>query len=74
MPQDTNPELRHLALMAQPINSIDITGVEAFARLEKVVAKRGGMIHVVGMKLPGGAAPQTRRPAQRQSAPAAVPH
>ena len=49
---DANPELRHLALMAQPINSIDITGVEAFARLEKVVAKRGGMIHVVGMKLP----------------------
>ena len=49
---NANPELRHLALMAQPINSIDITGVEAFARLEKVVAKRGGMIHVVGMKLP----------------------
>ena len=49
---NANPELRHLALMAQPINSIDITGVEAFARLEKFVAKRGGMIHVVGMKLP----------------------
>ena len=46
------PQVRHLALIAQPINRIDITGVEAFMRLEKLVAKRDGMLHIVGMKLP----------------------
>ena len=36
----------------ESINSIDITGVETFARLERMVAKRGGTLHVVGLKLP----------------------
>jgi SulP family sulfate permease len=43
---------RQLALLAQPMNQIDITGVEAFVRLERMAAKRGGMLHIVGMKLP----------------------
>ncbi|MEG0558148.1 MAG: SulP family inorganic anion transporter [Comamonas sp.] len=47
-----NPEAQHLALLAQSINNIDITGVETFARLQLLVAKRGGILHVVGLKLP----------------------
>jgi SulP family sulfate permease len=43
---------RHLALLTQPINSIDVSGVETFARLERLVARRGGTLHVVGLKLP----------------------
>jgi SulP family sulfate permease len=45
-------EARHLALLTQPINNIDVTGVETFARLERLVAQRGGTLHVVGLKLP----------------------
>ena len=41
-----------LASPRRAINSIDITGVETFARLERMVAKRGGTLHVVGLKLP----------------------
>lgn len=47
-----NPEAQHLALLTQSINTIDITGVETFARLLLLVAKRGGVLHVVGLKLP----------------------
>lgn len=47
-----NPEAKHLALLAQSINNIDITGVETFARLQLLVAKRGGILHVVGLKQP----------------------
>lgn len=46
------PQARDLALLMQSINSIDITGVETFARLERLVALRGGLLHVVGLKLP----------------------
>ena len=46
------PQAKDLALLMQPINSIDITGVETFARLERMVARRGGKLHVVGLKLP----------------------
>ena len=46
------PQAKDLALLMQSINSIDITGVETFARLERMVARRGGKLHVVGLKLP----------------------
>ena len=46
------PQAKDLALLMQSINSIDITGVETFARLERLVALRGGLLHVVGLKLP----------------------
>lgn len=45
-------DAKHLALLTQPINNIDVTGVETFARLERLVAQRGGTLHVVGLKLP----------------------
>ncbi len=47
-----HPEYTQLALLAQPMNLIDITGIEAFARLERLAAKRGGLLHIVGMKMP----------------------
>lgn len=47
-----SPQTQDLALLMQSINSIDITGVEIFARLERLVALRGGLLHVVGLKLP----------------------
>ncbi|WP_027016471.1 SulP family inorganic anion transporter [Comamonas composti] len=47
-----HPQTRHLCLLAQPINRIDITGVEAFVRLHTLAAQRRGQLHVVGMKLP----------------------
>ena len=47
-----HPQFKQLALLAQPMNQIDITGVEAFARLERMAAQRGGLLHIVGMKLP----------------------
>jgi len=46
------PETHHLCLLAQPINRIDVTGVETFVRLQLLVAKRSGVLHVVGLKLP----------------------
>ena len=46
------PQLRHLCLFAQPINRIDVTGVEAFVRLLLLMQSRGGMLHVSGLKLP----------------------
>ena len=46
------PQAKDLALLMQSINNIDITGVETFARLERMVARRGGHLHVIGLKLP----------------------
>ena len=47
-----NPGCTDMALLMESINSIDVTGVETFARLERMVALRGGTLHVVGLKLP----------------------
>ena len=47
-----NPQSKDLALLMQSINNIDITGVEIFARIERLVLLRGGHLHVVGLKLP----------------------
>jgi len=48
----SRPGVRHLCLFAQPINRIDVTGVEAFVRLQLLMQSRGGLFHVSGLKLP----------------------
>lgn len=47
-----HPEVLHLCLMAQPINRIDVTGVETFAQLLATLRSRGGTLHLSGLKLP----------------------
>ena len=47
-----HPDVRHLCLFAQPINRIDITGVEVFVRLRSLLRARAGTLHVSGLKLP----------------------
>ncbi len=46
------PGLRELCLFAQPVNRIDVTGVEAFMRLRALMQGRGGALLVAGLKLP----------------------
>ena len=48
----TRPEVTQLWLLAQPINRIDVTGVETFAQLLAMMQSRGGMLHLSGLKLP----------------------
>jgi SulP family sulfate permease len=45
-------DVRHVCLFAQPINRIDVTGVEAFAQISKQLASRGITLHISGIKLP----------------------
>ena len=47
-----HPEVTQLCLLAQPINRIDVTGVETFAQLLALMRSRGGTLHVSGLKLP----------------------
>ena len=47
-----HPEVVHLCLLAQPINRIDVTGVETFAQLLAQMELRGGTLHLSGLKLP----------------------
>lgn len=47
-----HPDVRHLCLFALPINRVDVTGVETFARLKLLMQGRGGLLHVSGLKLP----------------------
>lgn len=47
-----HPDVQHLCLMAQPINRIDVTGVETFAHLLALMRARGGTLHLSGLKLP----------------------
>ena len=49
---DQRPEVQHLFIDAQPINRIDVTGVEAFTRLRLSLQKRGICLHIAGLKLP----------------------
>ena len=44
--------LQALYLDAQPINRIDVTGVESFLRLRQSLQKRGIDLHIGGLKLP----------------------
>ena len=47
-----NPQVRNVCLFAQPINRIDVTGVETFARLQALVQFHGSALHLSGLKLP----------------------
>jgi SulP family sulfate permease len=46
------PDTRHVALFAQPINRIDATGVETFIQLRQLLNGRGVTLHISGIKLP----------------------
>ena len=46
------PHTRHFFLFAQPINRVDASGVEAFARVLADVRRQGITLHLVGLKLP----------------------
>lgn len=41
-----------VCLFAQPINRIDVTGVETFVRIAALVREHGARLHVSGLKLP----------------------
>ena len=47
-----NGNVRHVCLFAQPINSIDATGVETFGQVRAMLALRGIVLHISGIKLP----------------------
>jgi len=47
-----HPGLAHVCLFAQPINRIDVTGVETFARLRALIERQGCTLHLSGLKLP----------------------
>ena len=47
-----HPSTRHVYLLAQPINRMDATGAEAFARLMTQLQQRRVTLHISGMKLP----------------------
>ena len=49
---NTHPQTRHVCLFAQPINRIDVTGVEAFTQIRTSLASRGITLHISGIKLP----------------------
>ncbi|WP_180682293.1 SulP family inorganic anion transporter [Tepidicella baoligensis] len=48
----THPETKRVVLLAQPINRIDATGVEVFARLRNQLAAQQREWWLVGVKLP----------------------
>ena len=41
-----------VCLFAQPINRVDVTGVETFVRIAALVREHGARLHVSGLKLP----------------------
>lgn len=45
-------DVRHVCLLAQPINRIDATGVETFGQLQRNLADQGITLHISGIKLP----------------------
>jgi SulP family sulfate permease len=49
---EAHPDTRHVCLFAQPINRIDVSGVEAFAQMRESLVKRGIVLHISGLKLP----------------------
>lgn len=48
----SHPSTRFVAWMAQPVNRIDATGVETFARIRRFLSDHGVVWVIVGMKLP----------------------
>lgn len=49
---EEQPGIRHVCLFAQPINRIDITGIETLQRLMTTLFERGIHLHISGIKLP----------------------
>ena len=47
-----HPDTRHVCLFAQPINRVDATGAEVFARVLHLLHTREITLHIAGMKLP----------------------
>ena len=47
-----HPDTRQVCLLAQPINHIDVTGAEVFARVQAQLNARGVRLLVSGLKLP----------------------
>ena len=47
-----NPAVKHVCLFAQPINRMDVTGVETFGKIHQFLRERGATLHVSGLKLP----------------------
>ena len=45
-------DVQHVCLFAQPINRIDVTGVETFGQLHRQLMARGITLHISGIKLP----------------------
>ena len=48
----THPDVRHVCLFAQPINRIDVTGVETFVQIRRHLAAHQITLHISGIKLP----------------------
>ncbi len=47
-----HPEVQHVCLFAQPINRIDVTGVETFAQVQSQLRNKHITLHICGIKLP----------------------
>lgn len=47
-----HPDVHHVCLFAQPINRIDVTGVESFAQIRRQLAAHEITLHISGIKLP----------------------
>jgi SulP family sulfate permease len=47
-----HPGVRYVCLFAQPINRIDVTGVESFAQIRRQLAAQDITLHISGIKLP----------------------
>jgi SulP family sulfate permease len=47
-----HPGVRHVCLFAQPVNRIDVTGVETFGNLRRQLSARDITLHISGIKLP----------------------
>lgn len=47
-----HPEVEHVCLFAQPINRIDVSGVETFAQVRRQLGARDITLHISGIKLP----------------------
>ena len=47
-----HPDVQHVCLFAQPINRIDVTGVETFSQVRLQLESRGITLHISGIKLP----------------------
>jgi SulP family sulfate permease len=47
-----HPEVRRVCIFAHPINRIDVTGVEVFGQLRRLLHARGIALHLSGLKLP----------------------